>query len=100
MTDYQQQYTVTERALKRIIENLWEFRTILLGKKILIYTDHTNLTCKISNTNRVLRWRLIIEEYGPDIQYIKGEKNIFAYVLSRITLNGNDDTTQKSTYQQ
>ena len=100
MTDYQQQYTVTERALKRIIENLWEFRTILLGKKILIYTDHTNLTCKISNTNRVLRWRLIIEEYGPDIQYIKGEKNIFAYVLSRITLNGIDDTTQKSTYQQ
>ena len=52
------------------------------------------------NTDRVLIWRLIIEEYGPYQEYIKGEKNIFAERLSRIPLNGNQETTQNYTYQQ
>ena len=33
------------------------------------------------NTDRVLKRRLILEEYGPDIEYIKCEKNIVAYTL-------------------
>ena len=33
------------------------------------------------NTDRVLIWRLIIEEYGPYIEYIKGENKIFADAL-------------------
>ena len=28
----------------------------------------------VFNIDRVLRWRLIPEEYGTDINYIKGEK--------------------------
>ena len=52
------------------------------------------------NTSRVLRWMPILREYGPYIEYIKGEKNIVADGLSRLTLNGNQETTQKSTYQQ
>ena len=64
-----------------------------------VYTDHKNITCKNINTNRLLRWRLIIEEYGPGIEYIKGEKNIVADALSRLPLNGNQDNTQNPTYQ-
>ena len=33
--------------------------------------------CNFLNTERVLIWRLILEEYGPDIEYTKGE-NIIA----------------------
>ena len=76
-----------------------ELRTILLGQKLQIYTDYKNLTCKICNTDRVLRLILILEEYGPDIEYIKCENSIVEDGLSRITLNGNEETTQKSTYQ-
>ena len=50
-----------------------EFRTVLLGQKLRIYIYHKNLTHKKINTDRVLRWRLILEEYVPDIEYIKGE---------------------------
>ena len=60
--------------LLNIAENLKEFRTILLGQILRIYTDHKNLTCKRFNNDRVLRWNLILEEYSPDIEYIKGEK--------------------------
>ena len=90
LTESQQQYKVTEGELISIIETLKEFRTILLGQKLQIYTDHKNLTCKILNTDIVLRWRLILEQYGPYIEYIKGENNIVAYGLSRITLYGNE----------
>jgi hypothetical protein len=34
--------------------------------------------------DRVYRWRLLIEEYGPEIKYIKGIHNIVADALSRL----------------
>ena len=71
-------YQVSEIQLLRTIKNIKEFRTILLGQKSRMYTNHKNLTCKNFNTDRILRWRLILEEYGSDIEYIKGEKNIVA----------------------
>ena len=57
------------------------------------------LTCKNFNTDRVLRWRLLLEEYVPDVEYIKGEKKIVTDALSILPLNWNEETTHKSTYQ-
>jgi transposase InsO family protein len=82
----QTRYTTTERELLAIVETLKEFRTILLGQKIRVYTDHKNLTCANFNTDRVMRWRLILEEYGPELIYIKGTSNIVADALSRLTM--------------
>ena len=50
------------------------------------------------NTNIVLIWILIPEDYGWDIEYTQGDKNKLAGTLSIYPLNGNGDTTQKSTY--
>ncbi len=83
----QTRYTTTERELLAIVETLKEFRNILLGQKIIVFTDHQNLTYKNFNTDRVMRWRLILEEFGPALNYIKGEKNIVADALSRLELN-------------
>ena len=33
-----------------------------------------------------MKWRLILEEYGPDLRYIQGEKNVVADALSRLQL--------------
>ena len=33
-----------------------------------------------------MRWRLLIEEFGPTIECTKGPKNIVANVLSRLDL--------------
>jgi RNase H-like domain found in reverse transcriptase len=72
----QTRYTTTERELLSIVETLKESRNILLGQSIEIHTDHKNLTCKNLNTEQVMRWRLLLEEYGPELIYIKGENNI------------------------
>jgi hypothetical protein len=86
----QTRYTTTERELLSIVETLKEFRNILLGHRIKIYTDHKNLTYVNFNTERVMRWRLIIEEYSPELLYVKGETNIVADALSRLDLATSD----------
>ena len=46
----------------------------------------------------MLRWRLTLEEYGLDIEYIKGDKNLVADSISTCFTNRNQETTQESTY--
>ena len=63
-----------------------------------LYNDHKNFTGKLFNTDIVLIWRLIIEEYDPDIEYIQGDKNIVVGALSIFPINRDQETTQEFTY--
>jgi hypothetical protein len=90
----QTRYTTAERELLSIVETLKEFRNILLGQQILVHTDHSNLTAKQFNCDRVMRWRLYIEEYSPDLRYIKGTNNVVADALSRLE---KDDLPEEDT---
>ena len=82
MNSAQQNYTTTEKEILSIVATLKEFRNILLGHQIAVYTGHKHLTYKYFNTERVMRWRLILKEFGPELKYIKGENNIVADALS------------------
>ena len=92
LTKAQMNYTVTELELLSIVETLKEFRTILLGQKIKVMTDHKNLVYdSIKMTSqRALRWRILLEEYGPQIEYIKGDDNSVADALSRLDRKGTE----------
>ena len=67
-------YTLTEREMMSIVGTLKLFRTILIGQRLRIYTDHKNLMINNFTTDRVLRCRLVLEEYAPEIEYIKSDK--------------------------
>ena len=84
----QLKYTVMEKELLGIVETLKYFRNILLGNKVIIYTDHKNITYDSSNfdSDRILRQRLLIEEFGAELRYIKGENNVVADALSRLPM--------------
>ena len=34
----------------------------------------------------MLRWRLVLEEYGPELRYIQGPSNVVADALSRLPM--------------
>jgi len=86
LTECQQKYSVTEIELLAIVETLKEFKGMLWGQKLIVYTDHKNLTRDALGltSDRVYRWRLLLEEFGPDIVYIKGIHNTVADALSRL----------------
>ena len=79
-----------ERELLSIVETQKEFRNILLGQNVVVYTDHRNLVHETTmmSSQRVMRWRLLLEEYGPEIKYIKGKANSVAGSLSRLDISG------------
>jgi hypothetical protein len=76
----QQKYSVTEIELLAIVETLKEFKGMLWVQDIKVYTDHKNLTRDALGlaSDRVYCWRLLLEEYAPEIIYIKGIHNTVA----------------------
>ena len=74
------------------METLKEFCTILLGHRIIVYTDHKNIIFENFTTERALRWPIMLEEYGPEIKYIKGPDNDAADALRRLMLINSDVT--------
>ena len=92
----QQKYSVTKIELLAIVETLKEFKELLWGQPIVVYTDHKNLmqdalglTC-----DRVYCWRLLLEEYGPEIVYIKGIHNTVVDAISRLDFGPTKDVKE------
>jgi uncharacterized protein YbgA (DUF1722 family) len=90
----QTRYTTTKRELLSITETLKEFRNILLGQHIKVYTDHQNLTYANFNTERIMRWRLIIDEYSPELIYLKRRDK---YHRRRLKQAGNEHVGRTKT---
>jgi hypothetical protein len=86
LTETQRNYTVGEREMLSLIETLNQFRTMLLGYRIKIYTDLQNLIrlTIVSKAPRIQRWLWTIEEFSPCLEYIKGPHHVVADALSRL----------------
>ena len=80
----QMNYTVTEKELLSIAEKLKEFRGILFGYVIKIYTDNNDVETvnSTASSQRAMCWRILLEEFSPRIVYIKWDNNTIADALS------------------
>ena len=65
-------YTACEQELISIVETLEEFKNILWGKKVIVHTDHKKILYGKLSNDRITRWRLLLEEYGPEYVHVKG----------------------------
>jgi hypothetical protein len=77
---------VTKIQLLTIAETLKEFKGMLWGQRIKVYADHKNLIQDALGltSDHVYRWRLILEEYGPEVMHIKGINITVADAISRL----------------
>jgi len=65
----QSKYTITELELLAIVETLKEFNGMLWEQRINVYTDQ-RISHEIAlglTSDRVTRWRILLEEYNPKI---------------------------------
>ena len=91
LNKHQKRYTTGEQELLSIVETLKEFHNILLGQQLVVHTDHLNILYSKMPSPRVVRWRLLLEEYGARFEHIKGEDNVVADTLSRHPNSDPDD---------
>jgi len=98
----QQKYSVTKIELLALVETLKKFKGMLWSQRIKVYTDHKNLTQDALRltSDCVYRWRLILEEYGPEIVYIKGIHNTIADAISRLDFVSPDMSSDEVTTHQ
>ncbi len=95
----QQKYSDMEIELLAIVETLKDFKGMLWGQDIKVYTDHKNLTRDALGltSDRVYRWRLLLEEYALEIIYIKRIHNTVADAILQLEydpkLNKTDEYT-------
>ena len=81
-----------EKELLSIFETAIQHRNILLGFLVSFHSDHRNSSFDNFNSERVRRWRLLLEEFDYTFIYKTGKDNVVADMISRypITNIGND----------
>jgi hypothetical protein len=80
----QTRYTTGEPELLSIVETLKEFRERLLGQQVIVHPDHLNILYGKLSNERITRWILLLEEYGPNYVHIAGKNNTVEDALSRL----------------
>ncbi|GBN18623.1 Transposon Ty3-I Gag-Pol polyprotein [Araneus ventricosus] len=90
LNDTQQNYSTYDRELLGIYLSVKHFKHYLEGRTFTIYTDHKPLIFAFHQkldkaAPRQARQLIYISQFSTDIKYIKGENNIVADKLSRVT---------------
>ena len=95
----QAKYSTGEQELLSIVETLKAFESILMGNRIIVHTDHLNLLYKKLASARLVRWRMLLEEFGPEFKHIEGKKNVVADALSRMDMSPKQYDEENDTHQ-
>ena len=86
----QKNYCTSEKELLALVLALQHFEIYVSagGYPVTVYTDHNPLTFlhRLKNKNqRLLQWSILLQQYTLDIQHIKGQENVIADTLSRVS---------------
>lgn len=86
-------YPVIQKELTAIVWAVKYFRPYLYGRHFTIMTDHKPLIYLFGMkdpSSRLLKFRLVLEEYDFKITYVQGKDNVVADALSRVIVTSRD----------
>ena len=94
LTSDQQNWNVTNREMFAIAWGLKHFRTLIMGYKVKVFTDHKPLTGDLRTGGkdphgRRARFLVTLQDFDAEIFYLPGPKNSAPDALSRMA-NGTD----------
>ncbi len=98
LSNTQRKYSVIEIELLAIVKIFKEFKGMLWGQNVKVFTDHLNLMRDALGltSDQVYRWRFLLEEYGPKIVYFKGIHNTVADAVLRLEYDPSVNPTAES----
>jgi hypothetical protein len=100
LSKIQQRWSTIEKECYAIWYALrhWEF--LLRDIFFTIRTDHRNLKYLNTNTPKVVRWKLAVQEYNFQVEDIKGPTNVIADAFSRLCAEEDDESQRVPTTSQ
>ena len=76
-------YSTTEKKILSIVLCLKEYQKMLFRREITVYTDQ-NSTFKTLCIQRILRWRLFIDEFNVTLSYFHVKENVLDDAFLRL----------------
>lgn len=89
----EKRYPTIEKELLAIVWAVKHFRPYLYGRTFKIQTDHKPLISLFGMrdpSSRLMKFRLILEEYDFVVEFLKGKNNAAADALSRLTITSEE----------
>lgn len=87
LTNAECRYDIVEKEALAIFWSITRCRNFLLGRRFRVLCDHKPLQYIFNNDKasaKVLRWRLQLQEFDFDVEYLPGSLNQAADCLSRV----------------
>ena len=87
LNDAQLNYATTEKELLAIVFAFDKFRPYSIGNRVIVHTNHSAikyLMTKKDTKPRLIRWVLLLQEFGLEIKNKKGTKNLIVDHLSQL----------------
>ena len=90
LNELQRTYSTYDRELLALYLSVLHFKHIFEGHSVTVFTDHKPLVHAFANvkpgkSEKQKRYWTVITEYITDLIYVKGENNVVADFLSRIS---------------
>ena len=76
------------------METIKEFQNILLLQKVIVHKEHKNILHGNLSNDRIVRWRLLWEEYCPEYEHVSGKDNVVADALSWLDQEDGSDAPE------